>query len=323
MSSNLPLSQTEEEAFSFIQAAVDISRAKEMSDEAALTAALDENLRLWVLVRTLVTKKEKHLSTDLQDKFLQLSSFVIKKTFEYGESKNEETLETFMNINLQIAEGLLENATLSTLEEDAFAFIKSSYALSTALEKNDTLLISEALNNNLKLWVAIKTLIKNPENKFSDTIKDNLNTLSEFVIKKTFDLSKELDKETINSLVSTNLQIAEGLLEGRPLTVGEQDAFALLKSAINLSNAKASGSDSELVSALDNNLKLWVEIRTLVSKSEHPMPQDIKDNLILLADFTAQKTFEYNGSMNIKTLDTLINTNLQICEGLLERMQAS
>ena len=53
------------------------------------------------------------------------------------------------------------------------------------------------------------------------------------------------------------------------------------------------------------------------------MPQDIKDNLILLADFTAQKTFEYNGSMNIKTLDTLINTNLQICEGLLERMQAS
>ncbi len=323
MDSNLPLSQTEEEAFAFIQAAVDISRAKEMSDDAALTAALDENLRLWVLVRTLVTRKEKNLSADLQDKFLQLSAFVIKKTFEYGETKSNETLETFMNINLQIAEGLLENVTLSTLEEDAFALIKASYALSLALEKNDSLLMTDALNNNLKLWVAIKTLIKNPGNTLPDSIKDNLNTLSEFVIKKTFELSKEISAETINALVSTNLQIAEGLLESRPLSTGEEDAFALLKSAMALSNAKASGNDSELVSALDDNLKLWVEIRTLVSKATHPMPQDIKDNLILLADFTAQKTFEFNGSMNVKTLDTLINTNLQICEGLLERMQAS
>ncbi|MBR7158759.1 MAG: hypothetical protein IKD08_03645 [Alphaproteobacteria bacterium] len=323
MGSTLPLSQTEEDAFAFIQAAADISRAKEMSDEAALISALDENLRLWVLVRTLVAKKEKVISSDLQEKFLQLSTFVIKKTFEYGENKSEEILETFMNINLQIAEGLLENAMLSTLEEDAFALIKSSYALSLALEKNDSLLMSEALNNNLKLWVAIKTLVKSPNNDLPDSIKDNLNTLSEFVIKKTFELSKEVNAATINSLVNTNLQIAEGLLESRPLSIGEEDAFALLKSAMTLSNAKASGNDSELVSALDDNLKLWVEIRTLVSKASHPMPQDIKDNLILLADFTAQKTFEYNGSMNVKTLDTLINTNLQICEGLLERMQAS
>ena len=323
MIKNKVLSKKEEDAFSFVSAAIDISRAREEQDDLALTAALDENLRLWVWVRTVLEKEGSTFSKDLSSKLLQLSDFVVKKTFEYSQNPTSETLDSFININLQISEGLLESISLSPVEEDAFIFIKSSYDLSEAIDKNDELLIMEALDKNLKLWVAVKTTVKSERCKLPEDIRNNLNTLSEVVVQKTFELSKKIDRKIIESLIAINLQISEGLLEAKPLTKGEEDAFALLKSVMALADAKASGDESDLVKALDDNLKLWVEIRTIAGRKENPLPQDIKDNLILLADFTAQKTFEYNGSMNVKALDALINTNLQICEGLLERIYAS
>ena len=53
---------------------------------------------------------------------------------------------------------------------------------------------------------------------------------------------------------------------------------------------------------------LWVGIRTLVCAAENLLPMVIKDNLIRLSSFVAQKTIE-----------ALTNTNLQISEGLLDK----
>ena len=106
------------------------------------------------------------------------------------------------------------------------------------------------------------------------------------------------------------------------LTVFEEDALALTQAALEISRAFEAKDDRRLAAALDRNLKLWVGIRTLVSMAENPLPMPIKDNLIRLSSFVAQKTFEMQNGANAKTIDALTNANLQISEGLLEKRSA-
>jgi len=106
------------------------------------------------------------------------------------------------------------------------------------------------------------------------------------------------------------------------LTVFEEDALALTQAALEISRAFEAKDDKLLASALDRNLRIWVGIRTLVSQAENPLPIPIKDNLIRLSSFVAQKTFEMQNGANAKTIDALTNANLQISEGLLEKRTA-
>jgi flagellar biosynthesis regulator FlaF len=106
------------------------------------------------------------------------------------------------------------------------------------------------------------------------------------------------------------------------LTVFEEDALALTQAALELSRAFEAKDEKRLAAALDLNLQVWVGIRTLVSQSENPLPIAIKDNLIRLSSFVAQKTFEMQNGANAKTIDALTNANLQISEGLLEKRSA-
>jgi flagellar biosynthesis regulator FlaF len=106
------------------------------------------------------------------------------------------------------------------------------------------------------------------------------------------------------------------------LTVFEEDALALTQAALDISRAYESKDEKRLAAALDRNLKLWVGIRTLVSSAENPLPMPIKDNLIRLSSFVAQKTFEMQNGANAKTIEALANTNLQISEGLLDKHSA-
>ena len=108
----------------------------------------------------------------------------------------------------------------------------------------------------------------------------------------------------------------------KELTVFEEDALALTQAALEISRAFESKDDRRLAGALDRNLKLWVGIRTLVSQSDNPLPMPIKDNLIRLSSFVAQKTFEMQNGANAKTIEALANTNLQISEGLLDKRSA-
>jgi flagellar biosynthesis regulator FlaF len=98
----------------------------------------------------------------------------------------------------------------------------------------------------------------------------------------------------------------------------EDDAHALTEAAVAMSRALEAKDDTALVGALDQNLQLWVAIRTLVSREDHRLPKEVKDNLIQLSHYAAQKTFEMKDAFDADTVESLINTNLQIAEGLLE-----
>ncbi len=110
-------------------------------------------------------------------------------------------------------------------------------------------------------------------------------------------------------------------MAGAPSSNGkllEDDAYSLTEAAVAMSRALEEGDQAGLADALDGNLQLWVAIRTLVSQGDNPLPKEVKDNLIQLSHYTAQKTFEMRDAFDADTVESLISTNLHISEGLLE-----
>lgn len=147
-------------------------------------------------------------------------------------------------------------------EVEAEIFLKYALALSKASTSDDDTEKLIALDNNLKLWVEIETSLKDAKNLLSQDIKDNLMQLSKFVERITLSKGVKMSKTDFDCLVNINMQISEGLLEAVKNSLAREEAFSLLKCAIDISTARENNNAGELVSALDNNLKLWVYIKT-------------------------------------------------------------
>ena len=207
-------------------------------------------------------------------------------------------------------------------EVEAEIFLKYAMALSKASTSNDDTQKLLALDNNLKLWVEIETSLKDAKSLLSQEIKDNLLQLSKFVERMTLSKGVKMSKTDFDCLININMQISEGLLEAVKNFLAREEAFSLLKCAIDISTARENNDAKELVSALDNNLKLWVYIKTLAGSEGNKLPQETKSNLIKLADYVSAKTIEVGqniDNVNPKTIDSMIMTNLQISEGLMTR----
>ena len=210
-------------------------------------------------------------------------------------------------------------------EVEAEIFLKYALALSKASTSDDDTEKLIALDNNLKLWVEIETSLKDAKNLLSQDIKDNLMQLSKFVERITLSKGVKMSKTDFDCLVNINMQISEGLLEAVKNSLVREEAFSLLKCAIDISTARENNNAGELVSALDNNLKLWVYIKTLAGSTGTKLPEETKSNLIKLADYVSAKTIEVGQNIenaNPKTIDSMIMTNLQISEGLMSRRSA-
>ena len=210
-------------------------------------------------------------------------------------------------------------------EVEAEIFLKYAMALSKASTSDDETTKLIALDNNLKLWVEIETSLKDAKSLLSQEIKDNLLQLSKFVERMTLSKGVKMSKTDFDCLININMQISEGLLEAVKNSLAREEAFSLLKCAIDISTARENNDAKELVSALDNNLKLWVYIKTLAGSTKTKLPDETKSNLIKLADYVSAKTIEVGqdiNNVNPKTIDSMIMTNLQISEGLMSRRSA-
>ncbi len=103
------------------------------------------------------------------------------------------------------------------------------------------------------------------------------------------------------------------------LSLIEQQAFNLAQAGIQLDQSRIGERDSQLlVQALEHNLQVWVEIGSLVKSSESRLADNVRDNLLKLRDFVSDMTMKHGIEIPDSTLNTLININLQISEGLLE-----
>jgi flagellar biosynthesis regulator FlaF len=105
------------------------------------------------------------------------------------------------------------------------------------------------------------------------------------------------------------------------MSVREKDAYALTEAAVSLDLAR--GKQADLAAALEHNLELWVAIRTLVTTPGNSLPAAIRHNLVQLSGFVAGTTLSDGVTIPESRLNTLININLQIAEGLLQRTQAN
>ncbi len=112
---------------------------------------------------------------------------------------------------------------------------------------------------------------------------------------------------------------------GGNLSLAEEQAFQLSRCAIALDQARQNRAKKpeELTNALNENLQVWVAIRTSAMREESGFSIEIKENLTKLSKFVAEKTFDSPEGISDKTMETLINVNLQISEGLLEGVRAS
>lgn len=102
-------------------------------------------------------------------------------------------------------------------------------------------------------------------------------------------------------------------------TLAEEQAFQLSQAAIRLDQARRQKAENPgaLVDALNQNVEIWVALRTIVMREDCTLSDEVKQNLTKLAQFVADRTFA-DGDVAEPTLDALININLQISEGLLE-----
>lgn len=209
---------------------------------------------------------------------------------------------------------------ISGAEREASIFMDFAMALSKASNSDNDHEKLIALEHNLKLWVEIETSLTSAKNLLPQIIKDNLLKLSKYIERLILSKGIKMSKSDFDTLVNINMQISEGLLEAIKNTLAQEEAFSLLQCAINLSSARDGSDTAHLVSALDDNMKLWVYIKTLASSEKSTLPNDTKSNLIKLADYVSQKTFEVGKNMenvNIRAIDSMIMTNLQISEGLM------
>ncbi|MDD4556901.1 MAG: flagellar biosynthesis regulator FlaF [Alphaproteobacteria bacterium] len=208
---------------------------------------------------------------------------------------------------------------------EANILINHALMLSKAYETNSKEEVLYALDSYLKLWVEIETSVKNAKNLLPENLKSNIVKLSKFVERTVLSKGVTLSKEDVKTLVNVNMQVATGLLEQTDNYLAIEEAISLLQCTIKLSNAKETKNSSDLVSALDENLKLWVYIKTMAKKKDSKISTETKNNLIKLADYMSAKTIEVGQNLSNfdeNTLEHMINTNLQVTEGLVSNRVA-
>ena len=111
---------------------------------------------------------------------------------------------------------MAKDVSLSVPEEQAFQLSQAALKLDlarTRLEDDPAGLI-EALNLNLEVWIALRTVVMREDCLLSPETKQNLVKLSQFVAEKVFAGPENLTDSTLDVLINVNLQISEGFLEG-------------------------------------------------------------------------------------------------------------
>jgi flagellar protein FlaF len=113
------------------------------------------------------------------------------------------------------------------------------------------------------------------------------------------------------------------MLNQNDLTVVEQQAFNLAQAAIQLDQSRLTERNlAKLAQALEHNLQVWIEIGVLVRSPESRLGENVRDNILKLRDFISDMTMKHGVEIPDTTLNTLININFQISEGLLEGAKA-
>jgi flagellar protein FlaF len=103
----------------------------------------------------------------------------------------------------------------------------------------------------------------------------------------------------------------------------ELEAAALFKAARFFEacrqNWDAADRPQRLEEALRYNQRLWTLFQTELARTDHELPVELRANLLRLSAFVDRQTFEVMARPEAAKLQSLININRQIAEGLSGR----
>ena len=192
-----------------------LEKASVSNDDKYKFLVLDENMKMWVEIDSYLNNKNNLLPTEIKNNLDKLSKYVEMVTVCRGIDMKEETYKTLANINNQIAEGLLESVNMNMAQQEAYYIAKNGLDLVEAYKKKDSASFVKALDNNQKMWLMIKTLMKNGKTQLSDEVRSNLIKLADYVSANTIKIGQNLDnidEKMLNSFISINKHISEGLI---------------------------------------------------------------------------------------------------------------
>ncbi|WP_207458327.1 DUF2934 domain-containing protein [Azospirillum sp. SYSU D00513] len=113
----------------------------------------------------------------------------------------------------------------SMVEQDVRALLR---AASLLMEADTADKVNLALDHNMKLWIAIKTVIQNGATSLSQEVTQNLTRLAQYVSTATLAAAQDgIDPLKIVSLSRINVNIAEGLLRGQQNTLVRERAYQI------------------------------------------------------------------------------------------------
>jgi flagellar protein FlaF len=102
------MSPREIEAMAFTKAALMLDEAKgRLDDYDAYAAALKFNQLLWTIIQADIVDKANKLPPQLKANILSLSIFVDRQTIKSLANVNAANLDSLININKNLAEGLM------------------------------------------------------------------------------------------------------------------------------------------------------------------------------------------------------------------------
>ena len=117
----------EVEAMAFTKAALMLDEARgQLEDYDAYAAALKFNQLLWTIIQADIVDKENKLPAQLKANILSLSIFVDKQTVKALADVDAEHLDVLININKNLAEGLLTKPGENQEQETPATIDKSS-----------------------------------------------------------------------------------------------------------------------------------------------------------------------------------------------------
>lgn len=121
-----------------------------------------------------------------------------------------------------------------------------------------------------------------------------------------------------NPSVRSSAVSAYGQSAQRIETPNDIDAMVLKTAAEKLLDVQATPNEDVFEEVLLYNQLIWTVIQSEMT-AEHPLPVEIKANLISLSLFIDNQTDKAIGSRDPKMLDSLVNINRNIAAGLMHR----
>ncbi|AVM76418.1 flagellar biosynthesis regulator FlaF [Magnetospirillum gryphiswaldense] len=111
---------------------------------------------------------------------------------------------------------------------------------------------------------------------------------------------------------------AYGRAQGSVLPLRQADALAFTQAANLLEDCLRSADRTQREAALKRNQRLWTQVQRLLSRSDHPLPADVRANLLDLSHFIDRQTVKALISGAADDLRPLVKINREVAAGLVD-----